>query len=279
MKESRYRSSEGRWEPPESRWGSTEKGTRPTRVAGGAVHAPALVLTAPCLPSCRWMELLEEAVQNATRRPGAAPTPAHPPPPGPQGPANQSPRPHRCFSSRPLPSPASHSLAAALCPHLWAHLRLPPVCCAQEPLPAVMATTLNVGWGQNRDGRGLVGTHLCAGCQQVLKPGPSWTLHLHCPFSVGRVGFHNLSAYWLAESQRSQQVTCHRLSPPGQNWMTQKCSTVNQSLRGCLEVRVWSPPDWLLLLPQHSPLPDSFYSVSGPRTESKLLCQGLCLTH
>lgn len=206
---------------------------------------------APRLPSCRWMELLEEAVQNATRRPGAAPTPAHPPPPGPQGPANQSPRPHRCLSSRPLPSPASHSLAAALCPHLWAHLRLPPVCCAQEPLPAVMATTLNVGRGQNRDGRGLVGTHLCAGCQQGLKPGPSWTLHLHCPFSVGRVGFHNLFASWLAESQRSQQVTCHRLSPPGQNWMTQKCSTVNQSLRGCLEVRVWSPPDRLLLLPQH----------------------------
>lgn len=187
------------------------------------------------------MELLEEAVQNATRRPGAAPTPAHPPPPGPQGPAHPSPRPHRCLSSRPLPSPASHSLAAALCPHLWAHLRLPPcVLCPRAPTCCNGHYT-DVGWGQNRDGRGLVGTHLCAGCQQVLKPGPSWALHLHCPFSVGRVGFHNLSASWLAESQRSQPVTCHRLSPPGQNWMTQKCSTVNQSLRGCLEVRVWSP--------------------------------------
>ncbi|KAG3281826.1 Rho guanine nucleotide exchange factor 11, transcript variant X4 [Ictidomys tridecemlineatus] len=33
-----------------------------------------------------WMELLEEAVRNATRHPGAAPTPTHPPPRGPQEP-------------------------------------------------------------------------------------------------------------------------------------------------------------------------------------------------
>ncbi|XP_053772148.1 rho guanine nucleotide exchange factor 11 isoform X4 [Desmodus rotundus] len=39
-----------------------------------------------------WMELLEEAVRNATRHPGAAPTPVHPPPPGPQESTHQSPR-------------------------------------------------------------------------------------------------------------------------------------------------------------------------------------------
>lgn len=39
-----------------------------------------------------WMELLEEAVRNATRHPGAAPTPVLPPPPGPQESAQQSPR-------------------------------------------------------------------------------------------------------------------------------------------------------------------------------------------
>ncbi|XP_070252486.1 rho guanine nucleotide exchange factor 11 isoform X2 [Myotis yumanensis] len=39
-----------------------------------------------------WMELLEEAVRNATRHPGAAPTPVLPPPPGPQESAHQSPR-------------------------------------------------------------------------------------------------------------------------------------------------------------------------------------------
>ncbi|XP_074205699.1 rho guanine nucleotide exchange factor 11 isoform X3 [Camelus bactrianus] len=42
-----------------------------------------------------WMELLEEAVRNATRHPVAAPTPVHPPPPGPQEPAHQSPTPSR----------------------------------------------------------------------------------------------------------------------------------------------------------------------------------------
>ncbi|KAI5758356.1 ARHGEF11 [Gulo gulo luscus] len=42
-----------------------------------------------------WMELLEEAVRNATRRPGGAPTLAHPPPPGSQEPAHQSPTPSR----------------------------------------------------------------------------------------------------------------------------------------------------------------------------------------
>uniref|UniRef100_A0A8C3WS24 Rho guanine nucleotide exchange factor 11 n=1 Tax=Catagonus wagneri TaxID=51154 RepID=A0A8C3WS24_9CETA len=42
-----------------------------------------------------WMELLEEAVRNATRHPGAAPTPVHPPPPGPPEPAHQSPIPSR----------------------------------------------------------------------------------------------------------------------------------------------------------------------------------------
>ncbi|XP_035974146.2 rho guanine nucleotide exchange factor 11 isoform X9 [Halichoerus grypus] len=42
-----------------------------------------------------WMELLEEAVRNATRHPGAAPTLAHPPPPGAQEPAHQSPTPSR----------------------------------------------------------------------------------------------------------------------------------------------------------------------------------------
>ncbi|XP_045838463.1 rho guanine nucleotide exchange factor 11 isoform X6 [Meles meles] len=40
-----------------------------------------------------WMELLEEAVRNATRRPGGAPTLAHPPPT--QEPAHQSPTPSR----------------------------------------------------------------------------------------------------------------------------------------------------------------------------------------
>ncbi|KAM7053985.1 rho guanine nucleotide exchange factor 11 isoform 8-T8 [Molossus nigricans] len=39
-----------------------------------------------------WMELLEEAVQNATRHPGTAPTPVHPPPTGPQESTHQSPR-------------------------------------------------------------------------------------------------------------------------------------------------------------------------------------------
>ncbi|XP_059269593.1 rho guanine nucleotide exchange factor 11 isoform X8 [Mustela nigripes] len=42
-----------------------------------------------------WMQLLEEAVRNATRRPGGAPALAHPPPPGPQAPAQQSPTPSR----------------------------------------------------------------------------------------------------------------------------------------------------------------------------------------
>ncbi|XP_057583048.1 rho guanine nucleotide exchange factor 11 isoform X7 [Hippopotamus amphibius kiboko] len=42
-----------------------------------------------------WMELLEEAVRNATRHPGAAPTPVHPPPSGPQEPAHRSPTPSR----------------------------------------------------------------------------------------------------------------------------------------------------------------------------------------
>uniref|UniRef100_A0A8C5ZHF3 Rho guanine nucleotide exchange factor 11 n=1 Tax=Marmota marmota marmota TaxID=9994 RepID=A0A8C5ZHF3_MARMA len=45
-----------------------------------------------------WMELLEEAVRKATRHPGAAPTPTHPPPRGPQEP----------------PAPCSHSWP-------WAH--------------------------------------------------------------------------------------------------------------------------------------------------------------
>nr|XP_054363852.1 rho guanine nucleotide exchange factor 11 isoform X1 [Mirounga angustirostris]XP_054363853.1 rho guanine nucleotide exchange factor 11 isoform X1 [Mirounga angustirostris] len=42
-----------------------------------------------------WMELLEEAVRNATRHPAAAPTLAHPPPPGAQEPTHQSPTPSR----------------------------------------------------------------------------------------------------------------------------------------------------------------------------------------
>ncbi|XP_051013375.1 rho guanine nucleotide exchange factor 11 [Acomys russatus] len=42
-----------------------------------------------------WMELLEEAVQNATRHPGAAPTPVHPSPPGSQEPAYQGSTPSR----------------------------------------------------------------------------------------------------------------------------------------------------------------------------------------
>ncbi|XP_051054969.1 rho guanine nucleotide exchange factor 11 isoform X12 [Phodopus roborovskii] len=42
-----------------------------------------------------WMELLEEAVQNATKHPGAAPTPIHPSPPGSQEPAYQGPTPNR----------------------------------------------------------------------------------------------------------------------------------------------------------------------------------------
>ncbi|XP_042537625.1 rho guanine nucleotide exchange factor 11 isoform X1 [Dipodomys spectabilis] len=42
-----------------------------------------------------WMELLEEAVRNATRHPGATPTPIHPPPPGPQEPLHQDPTPSR----------------------------------------------------------------------------------------------------------------------------------------------------------------------------------------
>ncbi|XP_014445892.1 rho guanine nucleotide exchange factor 11 isoform X3 [Tupaia chinensis] len=42
-----------------------------------------------------WMELLEEAVRHATRHPGAAPKPVHPPPPGPQEPAHQGPSPIR----------------------------------------------------------------------------------------------------------------------------------------------------------------------------------------
>ncbi|XP_012514361.1 PREDICTED: rho guanine nucleotide exchange factor 11 isoform X1 [Propithecus coquereli] len=42
-----------------------------------------------------WMELLEEAVRNATRHPGAAPTPVHPLPPSRQEPAHQGPTPSR----------------------------------------------------------------------------------------------------------------------------------------------------------------------------------------
>lgn len=42
-----------------------------------------------------WMELLEEAVQNATKHPGAAPTPIHPSPPGSQEPAYQGSTPNR----------------------------------------------------------------------------------------------------------------------------------------------------------------------------------------
>ncbi|KAM9245309.1 rho guanine nucleotide exchange factor 11 [Dugong dugon] len=42
-----------------------------------------------------WMELLEEAVRKATRHPGAAPLPSHPPPLGPQEAANRSPAPSR----------------------------------------------------------------------------------------------------------------------------------------------------------------------------------------
>ncbi|KAM6168770.1 rho guanine nucleotide exchange factor 11 isoform 5-T5 [Erethizon dorsatum] len=42
-----------------------------------------------------WMELLEEAVRNATRHPGAAPVPILPRPPGPQEPAHQGPTPSR----------------------------------------------------------------------------------------------------------------------------------------------------------------------------------------
>ncbi|XP_030895960.1 rho guanine nucleotide exchange factor 11 [Leptonychotes weddellii] len=42
-----------------------------------------------------WMELLEEAVRNATRHPGAAPTLARPPAPGAQEPTHQSPTPSR----------------------------------------------------------------------------------------------------------------------------------------------------------------------------------------
>lgn len=70
-----------------------------------------LVLSVPT--GNRWMELLEEAVRNATRHPGAAPTPVHPPPPGPQEPAHQSPTPSRCLG----PQPPQH-------PH-----SKPPVCC------------------------------------------------------------------------------------------------------------------------------------------------------
>uniref|UniRef100_A0A452RHH0 Rho guanine nucleotide exchange factor 11 n=1 Tax=Ursus americanus TaxID=9643 RepID=A0A452RHH0_URSAM len=49
-----------------------------------------------------WMELLEEAVRNATRRPGAAPALAHPPPLGAREPAQQSPTPSRCSPAGPL---------------------------------------------------------------------------------------------------------------------------------------------------------------------------------
>ncbi|XP_029412353.1 rho guanine nucleotide exchange factor 11 isoform X5 [Nannospalax galili] len=42
-----------------------------------------------------WMELLDEAVQNATKHPGAAPTPIHPSSPGSQEPAYQGPTPSR----------------------------------------------------------------------------------------------------------------------------------------------------------------------------------------
>lgn len=49
-----------------------------------------VLITSPVfLPSNRWMELLEEAVQNATKHPGAAPIPIHPSPPGSQEPAYQ----------------------------------------------------------------------------------------------------------------------------------------------------------------------------------------------
>lgn len=50
------------------------------------------------------MELLEEAVQNATKRPGAAPTALHPSPPGSQEPIYQGSPTSRCVLSSPAPS-------------------------------------------------------------------------------------------------------------------------------------------------------------------------------
>lgn len=52
---------------------------------------PGLVFTTSpvFVPSNRWMELLEEAVQNATKHPGDAPVLNHPSPPGSQEPAYQ----------------------------------------------------------------------------------------------------------------------------------------------------------------------------------------------
>lgn len=56
-----------------------------------------VLITSPVfLPSNRWMELLEEAVQNATKHPGAAPIPIHPSPPGSQEPAYQGSTSSRC---------------------------------------------------------------------------------------------------------------------------------------------------------------------------------------
>ena len=67
--------------------------------------------------SNRWMELLEEAVRNATRHPGAAPKPVHPPPSGPQEPAHQSPTPSRCLALQaPSPSPLQATCLLLLSP-------------------------------------------------------------------------------------------------------------------------------------------------------------------
>lgn len=71
----------------------------------GSVFGLVLTTSPVFLPSNRWMELLEEAVQNATKHPGAAPTPIHSSPPGSQEPAYQGSAPSRCGAQ---PSSSQH---------------------------------------------------------------------------------------------------------------------------------------------------------------------------
>lgn len=104
-------------------WGGAPAGPR-------SHHQPSLLLL-----SHRWMELLEEAVRNATRHPIAAPVLAHPPPPDAQEPAHQSPiptrySPWRPWSSQPRATCSLPPSSSSLCPLT---LLLPPTWLSWRP--------------------------------------------------------------------------------------------------------------------------------------------------
>lgn len=90
------------------------------RAACGGRARPCVYhrLSLPLL-SHRWMELLEEAVRNATGRPGAAPAPTHPPPAGAQEPAHRSLTPSRCSPPRPPVVPTPPPSVPVCSPPTW----------------------------------------------------------------------------------------------------------------------------------------------------------------